>query len=266
VTTRLAHDRQRILDWDGCHNVRDAGGLATSDGRRIRPGALVRSDVLCRLTPTGRRSLVDHGVRTIIDVRSAEEVGRDWDAYPFPGNDADGTEPAERGVAYRNIPFTTGRDEHAWEQMHAAYLSAETRAQLNRIDLDANGVGIAAAVAAVAEAPPGGVLIHCYAGKDRTGLVVAMLLSLAGVDDEDIADDYALTALNLEPLIVDWLDEMTSDEAERERLRVLAQPDREAMLDSLAHVRGRHGSVEAYLRLHGVTDGDMERIRRRLVE
>jgi protein-tyrosine phosphatase len=266
VTTPLAHDRQRILDWDGCHNVRDAGGLATSDGRRIRSGALVRSDVLCRLTASGRRSLVDHGVRTIIDVRSGEEVARDRQSYPFRGNGDDTTGRAGPGVAYRNISFTTGRDEHAWEQMHGAYESASSRAELNRIDLDANGVGIAAIVAAVAEAPPGGVLIHCYAGKDRTGLVVAMLLALAGVRDDDIADDYALTALNLEPLIVDWLEEMTTDEAERQRLRALAEPDREAMLHSLAHVRRRHGSVEAYLRLHGVTDGDIERIRRRLVE
>ena len=62
-----------------------------------------------------------------------------------------------------------------------------------------------AIVAAVADARPGGVLIHCYAGKDRTGMSVALLLSLAGVSDEDIADDYALTMLNLEPLIGEWL-------------------------------------------------------------
>ena len=89
--------------------------------------------------------------------------------------------------------------------------------------------------------------MHCQAGKDRTGAVVAVLLSLVGVPDEVIADDYALTALSLAPLISEWLDGMSSEPAERARLERLADPSREAMLETLAHLRRRHGGAEAYL-------------------
>jgi len=237
--------------------VRDEGGLPTADGRRIRDGALVRSDVIGRLTPAGRQALLGYGIRTIIDVRSVHEVELDWHVYPFRD---------EPQVAYRNLPFATGRDGESDAAMRAAYARAKTRSELNRIDINAYGSGIAAIVGAVADAPEGGVLIHCHAGKDRTGIVVAMLLALAGVGDDDIADDYALSALNLEPLILEWLDSMTSDAAERARLRDLSEPRREAMLESLAHVRGEHGSVEDYLVGHGLTAGQAVRIRTRFVE
>ncbi|CAN5740069.1 tyrosine-protein phosphatase [soil metagenome] len=261
-----ANAAARILEWAGCHNVRDTGGLPASGGGRIRPGALVRSDVLCRLTADGRAALVAHGVRTIIDVRSAEEVARDWDVYPFRADAADSRGDAARPVEYLNVPFTTGRDERVWEEIRAAYGAAQSREELNRLDVDTNGAGIAAIVRAVADAPSGGVLIHCHAGKDRTGLAVALLLALLGVSHEDIADDYAMTALNLEPLIVEWLDQMSDDEAERARLRALAEPRREAMLDTLEYLRSRYGSVEQYLRERGVSEAEVARVRARLVE
>jgi len=255
LTTKLAGE-ERILDWEGCLNARDTGGLSTSGGGVIRRGALVRSDVLSRITPSGKSALIDHGVRTIVDVRSGDEVARDWEQYPF----------REGSVQYRNVSFNTGRDDLAWEELKRHYEAAQSREELNRIDLDAHPRGIAAIVSAVADAGPGGVLIHCQAGKDRTGLIVALLLAVAGVADEDIADDYALTALNLEPLIIDWLDAMSDDEAERARLRGLAHPRREAMLDTLEYLRAKYGSAEQYLSQAGVTDNQLARVRARLVE
>ena len=249
----------RVLDWEGCYNVRDLGGLPTADGRRIRWGALVRSDLLCRLTERGQSAVIDHGVRTIVDLRFPDEVARDWDAYPFQ----DGGGPA---VRYSNVPFNTGRDPALDEEIRAAYRAATTRSELNRLDLDRNRAGIAAAVAAIAHAPGGGVLVHCHGGKDRTGVVVALILSLVGVSDDDVADDYAMTAINLQPLIVEWLDSITDEAAERERLRALAMPAREAMLDTLAHLRERFGSAEHYLRNAGVTDALFGRLRTRLLE
>jgi protein-tyrosine phosphatase len=109
------------------------------------------------------------------------------------------------------------------------------------------------------------VLVHCHAGKDRTGLVVALLLALAGVAHADIAEDYALTALNLEPLIIDWLDEMSDQQAERARLRELALPRAETMLDTLEYLRTRYGSAERYLLGAGVTSAQIERLLGRLL-
>src|SRR5215216_3684747 len=79
----LTESPTRILTWEGCFNVRDLGGLATSGGQHIRWGALVRSDIPTRLTEAGRLALVDHGVRTVVDLRFPGEVEDDWHAYPF---------------------------------------------------------------------------------------------------------------------------------------------------------------------------------------
>jgi len=248
----------RILDWEGCFNVRDLGGLSTSSGRPVRHRALVRSDILHRLTDAGRAALVAHGVRSIIDLRFTDEVATDWHMYPFRA-------PAD-GVSYRNIPFDLGRDAASNARQRDAYHAASSRAELNRLDLDGGRAGIVAAVAAIADAPPGGVLVHCHAGKDRTGAVVAVVLSMLGVSDDDIADDYALTALTLEPLIIEWLDDSSQDPVEREQLRDLAMPVREAMLDTLEYLDERYGSAETYLRDGGLTHDEVDRLRLRLLE
>ena len=119
---------------------------------------------------------------------------------------------------YRNVPFNTGRDPDRQAEISAAYQAAGSREELNRLDVDLNQRGVAAIATAVARAPVGGVLLHCHAGKDRPGRL-ALLLSLVGVPDEAIADDYALTAANLAPLTAEWLDSMSSEPAERARLR-----------------------------------------------
>ena len=250
----------RILEWEGCFNVRDLGGLTAGSHHRIRWGALVRSDLPVRLTEQGRHALVDHGVRLIVDLRFMDEVTVDWEDYPFKG------EPGAPGPAYRHVPFHVWGDEGPEPERVARYRAAQSRAELIGLDLDLNRDGIAAAVAAIADAPAGAVLVHCHAGKDRTGIVVALILSLLGVSDEDIAQDYALTAQNIEPLIVEWLNTMSDDPNERQRLRQMAMPASSAMLDGLAYLRSRYGSAEAYVRAGGVTDQQLSALRDRLLE
>jgi len=215
LTSAMAGE-ERILDWEGALNARDTGGLPTSDGGRIRRGALVRSDVISRLTRSGRQALIDHGVRTIVDVRTSEEIGRDVD-YPFRGV---GTETDPR---YVNVSFVVDLAPEQEAHVRERRENATQLGELNRLDIDMHRAGIAGIARAVADAEPGGVLIHCHAGKDRTGISVGLLLSLVGVSDDDAADDYALTMLNLEPLIIDWLDTI-EDSAERDRMRELRPP------------------------------------------
>ncbi len=249
--------QERILDWEGALNARDTGGLLVAGGGHIRPGALVRSDVLTRLTPSGRAALIAHGVRTIIDVRTSDEIERDVD-YPFRDDpDAD--------PRYVNVSFVTELDEARAAEVHALRHSATRLEELNKMDLEVHRAGVAAVISAVADAQPGGVLVHCYAGKDRTGLSVALLLSVAGVSDEDIADDYALTMLNLEPLIAEWL-QTIPDEAERDRMRILAAPSREAMLETLGYVAEHYSDASGYLRSVGVSEAQLQRIRERLIK
>jgi protein-tyrosine phosphatase len=122
---------------------------------------------------------------------------------------------------------------------------------------------VAAAVRAVANAPEGGVVIHCVGGKDRTGLLTAFLLHLAGVDDETIAADYALSEERLLPRHEAWFAAATNDE-ELERLRRIAQTPATSMTGVFADLERRYGTVEGYLRDAGIDDDELSRARARL--
>ena len=134
-----------------------------------------------------------------------------------------------------------------------------------RAVLDHFRARVGAVVRAVAEAPEGGVLVHCFAGKDRTGIVAALALALAGVPRETIAADYALSDSYLQPLY-DELLAVVDDPAERERRALQYRSPPESILAVLDHLDARYGGVAAYLRAAGVTNEQLERIRVRLVE
>jgi protein-tyrosine phosphatase len=243
-----ANEATRALAWDACLNVRDLGGLESADGRRVRRGALVRSDQLCRLSDGGRAALVAHGVRTVIDLRNPAEAEKDPDPIWH-----------EHGVDYLLIPQ---QSEQLWRDLEPV---ARTRSERDSAVIDRRAEQIAAMARAVASAVPGGVLIHCLAGKDRTGIAVAMLLSLVGVSEAVIAEDYSLTVPNLAAELAAALAAAADDEA-RARLVRSYDASVETMLATLAHLRMRHGGAKAYLTRAGLSDIDIERIRARLLD
>jgi protein-tyrosine phosphatase len=111
------------------------------------------------------------------------------------------------------------------------------------------------------------VVIHCAAGKDRTGLISALLLGLADVPAESIAADYAMTAELLRPREQEWLAACPPEErAEREAMIARYAPTAEVMLAVLGGLTERHGGIEPYLLEAGVPRADLERLRRRLLE
>src|SRR5437868_3058205 len=155
----------RHLNWPDCQNARDLGGLPRPGGL-TRSHVLVRSDYLGHLTAPGREALIAYGVTTVIDLRSASEVANK--PNPF----ADGSGPAY--VHRELIDDANMRQIGDSPDMFERYLTIlDNRPQAFR--------AIFESVAAV----DGGVLFHCYAGKDRTGLIAAMLLHLAGVSPGD---------------------------------------------------------------------------------
>jgi protein tyrosine/serine phosphatase len=243
-----ANEATRVLAWGSCLNVRDLGGLTTVDGRRVRRGALIRSDQLCRLDDGGRDALLAHGVRTVIDLRTPAEAEKDPDPLLH-----------EHGVDHVLVPQQDGQ---LWQDPEWI---ARTRAERDAMALDRRGEHIAAMARAVANAAPGGVLIHCLAGKDRTGIAVAILLSLAGVDDAQIAADYALSEAALASERAAALAAAPDAEA-RERIERGYDSRAETMLATLAHLRTRHGGAEAYLARAGLSAADMQRIRERLLD
>jgi protein-tyrosine phosphatase len=239
----------RLLAWEGCLNARDLGGYATEDGRETRWGAVVRSDSPAALTEAGRAALADYGVRTIVDLRLPTELAD----YPNPF-----AEPGDHGIAYTNVSFI----DPAAAPPDAVSTLAEDYLQM----LDRYRQGVAEAMTAIARAPDGVVVIHCAAGKDRTGLISALLLGLAGVPADTIAADYAITAELLRPRDQAWLAGLDPEErAEREAMLARYAPTAEVMLAVLEGLGERFGGVEPYLLATGLGTDDLERLRDRLL-
>lgn len=246
--------QQRHLPWDACYNARDLGGYPTESGGQIRLGALLRSDNLCRLTPAGQQQLRDYGVRTIVDIRSPYELHKD----PNPFAVQQGRDAVPR---YINLPLLDEADEEGKEVMK----SAGSMQGEYTVILDRYRARMAAIIKAVAAAEgEGGVLVHCHAGKDRTGMVVALLLSLAGVPRSIIADDYAASNLYLQPIYDAWISAQprTDEEVTRFGGWFFQQP--ETMLGVLDYLDRQYGGVEAYLLGAGVTPEEIAAIRERL--
>jgi hypothetical protein len=198
------------LDWPGCVNVRDLGGLPTPSGPTA-DGVLIRSDDLTMLTPAGVAALRAAGVGRILDLRRFREIERA--PGPFAGD-----------PIYHHEPMI--------EEVSSYVPPADTYGPM----LEHNRDRIARAFRALAEAPPGAVVVHCFGGRDRTGVLVALALAVAGVEPAAIVADYALTA-GTDPI---------------------------AMRNTLARLDARYGGAEAYLAGAGISRRECASVRARL--
>jgi hypothetical protein len=243
----------RALSWDGCLNVRDLGGLPTEDGAETLFGAVVRADSARTLTDDGWNAAVGYGIRTVLDLRFRRELEAD--------------PPRELPVDVVHLSLFGEFDPEYWQELDGRAAAAGTHAASTSLvyseSLVKHQTELADAVRIVADAEPGGVLVHCAGGKDRTGLVSAMLLRLAGVGIDEIAEDYALSERYLAVRREQWLAECETDE-ERERVLRIAATPAPAMREVLDEVERRYGSVAGYLREGGATDEVLQRARARL--
>ncbi|WP_242613654.1 tyrosine-protein phosphatase [Herbihabitans rhizosphaerae] len=234
----------RHLNIDGLVNARDLGGLPTKDGRTVRKGAVVRTEALTRVTDAGWAALVDHGVRTVIDLRGDDELER---------NPAIAQSPDQ--VRRLHLPLDDLSDTEFWDEWQA--LSATPL--YYRPFLKRYPATVARIIGAIADAEQGGVLIHCAGGRDRTGLISALLLAFAGVSADDIATDYRLSDERLVTLfsvlgIEDPSQVIASTLAER---GTNAHAEMMAIVDSL--------DVPHYLADAGLTEPQLAALRHRLV-
>jgi protein tyrosine/serine phosphatase len=240
--------RQRLLAWEGCLNTRDLGGYRTADGRMTRWGAIVRSDSPATLTPAGREALRAYGIRTIVDLRLPSELTDEPNPFAAPG---------DHGITYLHRSFINGSDASGPAATLAdAYIGGYQR----------HAATIGKIMSAIATAPAGGVLIHCHAGRDRTGTIAAFLLDLAGVPRATIGEDYALSTECLRSRDEHFIAQGPGDRAEREREVAWAETRPEVMLTALAWLDQTYGGVPAFLRHAGVTDEELKLLRDRLID
>lgn len=235
-----------ILTWPGLANVRDLGGLPTGEGALTVAGRLVRADDVGLAGPPAWEAAVAHGVRRIVDLRFPDERER-------------------RGspTAIEVVPVSVlgERDPAYWDLLRAerARIGETAYVRLSYTSfLDTHPVPFAEAVRAVASAPDGAVLVHCVAGKDRTGILVGLLLRLADVPLDAVDADYALS----EALLARAGTVAVDDRGLR---RALVSPAG-VLRDVLGALEERHGSVAAYLRAAGSSDAELDAVRRRLVD
>jgi protein-tyrosine phosphatase len=241
----------RTVVFRSVFNVRDLGGLPTLDGRVVRRGLVYRADGVDRLDGEDLEVARALGLRTVIDLRTFGEVERQ--AFPHD----------RVPVAWHHLPILEGM----WSEQDLVPTAGAVDFLRERyLDMLVEGRdSIARAVELVADAGP--VLFHCAAGKDRTGVLAAVVLGLLGVDAAVIADDYHLSAAAMESFVdwlalthPEWLDAMTDQPPE-----YLAAPA-DAMLGFLAEVERRHGSMEALASAIGVPDDVVARLQANLLE
>ena len=239
----------RALDWDGCVNVRDLGGLPVEGGGETRYGVLVRADNVRKLSDAGWDALAEHGVTRIVDLRWPEELAED------PPREVEIDVVHVSLLGEMDVDYVDDVDDYMAADDPTGYWSSFYVQMLEQYRDNFGTV-----VAALADAPSGVTLFHCAGGKDRTGLIAALALRAAGVGIDEIAHDYALTGANLTS---GWVD-AAPDEEERRRRRFKQQTPPDAMTHTVRALEERHGDVAAYLRAAGVSEEQLARLRERL--
>jgi protein-tyrosine phosphatase len=246
---------ERLIDLEGCLNFRDLGGYPTRDGRTLGWRRIYRSDGLHLLTAEDVSRLRDDlGLTDLIDLRSSAELR------------LDGRGPLEQEpMAFHHVPLFDGE--------RPAAFSGEMKRQMEEMSLADRYFGLAemakeaiARVVTIVSETRGGAVYHCAAGKDRTGVISAILLSALGVPDELIVADYALTQQNLDAIIErlyasegykNMFDELPPD-------TLHAEP--ETMVTLLARLTDRFGSVTGNLASAGVAPEVLDRLRANALE
>jgi protein-tyrosine phosphatase len=222
--------QERQVPFERLHNFRDFGGYPGDGGRPVRAGLLYRSDSLGKLSGADADRFAALGVRTVIDLRHSWEVS------------AAGRVPDLGGLRYHHCSI----EHRPYDQAQLPAVTDPVRYLADRYaEVAADGVAEIGQVLQIIAAPGAAPLVvHCASGKDRTGLIAAVVLSLLGVAEADIAADFALTELATDRLRADW----QASHPGRELLwPFYGRAPRELMELVLAELAATYGSVRGYV-------------------
>ena len=267
----------RWVRLDGTTNTRDLGGLPTVDGSRTVPGRVLRSDNLQTLSDEDVRRLVrDIGLREVIDLRTTAEIllegrgplrnvpevsHRHFTLLPERGHHTDVFAVEED----EPLDLPEGWVESLLPRQGAAHDEHEPPAVRSYLGYLADRPeAVVGALRALAEPRDGATVVHCAAGKDRTGVVVALALAVAGVGHDEIVRDYAMTADVIEALVAKLAASPTYAE-DMERRDVASHTPRADTMDRLLTLLDeRFGGPVGWLAEHGFGPEDQARLRARL--
>jgi len=252
------------IELDGAANVRDLGGLPTTDGGTTVRGRVLRSANLQELSPDDVTRLVgEFGVTTVVDLRSLNELTIEG---PAPLDAVDGVRHAHHPLLRELFDLT--------DAAKAALLTEAAEADRSRYPddvmcghylgyLENRPEEVAAALRAIATAP-GAAIVHCAAGKDRTGVISALALTAAGVEPEAIVADYAASSERIEAIV---------ERLSRSKMYAAAltgqglqthTPRPETMTAFLEQLDTRYGGLKGWATANGLTDGELSQLRAKL--
>lgn len=257
------------LDLRGTKNVRDLGGLPVADGGAIRDGRLLRAEALVSTNAHESYSLWDGdvdgfqalGLRTIIDLRATREAEAAASAWAEATGAQREAIPIDEGVE--------GTDTDLFGRILSGDVTVFTDADMGDfyikcLDRRASDFGRAFALIADEDRLP--ALVHCAAGKDRTGLLVALVLAVLGTPRDVIVDDYTLTGRLLPNRADSYRDLFEANDIAMDDVRLIFETPALAMHMALDHLDGTYGGAEKYLIGHGgVTPEQVDSIRRNLI-
>jgi protein-tyrosine phosphatase len=229
----------RRIAVPGLFNLRDLGGYPAGGGE-VPWHRLYRSDALHQLDDRGVATLSQLGLRTVIDLRTHVEA----EMAPSPLDQLD--------VRHTHVSLLGGDLEGLPLELDAVYAHIVHKC----------GDAIADAIRPLCAVGAFPALVHCSAGKDRTGIVVAMILNVLGVPDEFIAADYALSGSYLDPRQTAAIGQLRASTGLGDNLTeaLILSPPR-LIMDVLASARTAHGSVDGYLLAHGLSAADLTALR-----
>ena len=254
MTETTAPGEQRWIDLDGADNIRDLGGLPVTGGGRTRFRRLLRSGTLQDLTADDVTYLVNIlGVRTVVDLRQSDEAEREGSAL------ADIS-----GLRYLSLPFSS-----------PGSIGPDTVADATEMDivahylalLEGSAGNIVSAVRVFADEADLPAVFHCAAGKDRTGVLAAVMLDAVGVSSEAIIADYALTAQRIRQISARLARLETYQQmlAVSRGIKGAATADETSMAEFLGELHGRYGGGAGYLTGRGVSRSQLAALRAALV-
>jgi protein-tyrosine phosphatase len=235
----------RHIPLPGTYNIRDLGGYATRMGRQTRWHRLLRADSPHNLSAEARDELLKLGVNTVIDLRNADEL--EQSPNPFANHD---------GVKYLNVPLFAG--------LSRAGTQPSSLIQIYQTALEHSQIEFRTVLRQVAESD-GVTLFHCTAGKDRTGLIAALVLGTLEVSDEQIIEDYALTSSYIQPLLETLREDALAKGHDLAWYNQLLTSEPNTMQVTLEHLQTQYGGAQGYLEMLGVKL-EVEKLRHNLLE
>ena len=242
----------RIL---GTHNVRDLGGYRTKGGKITKTERFIRSDSLHRIGAEGINFLLEKNLTTVIDLRTSNEIEKE----PNPFSDIG-------GVTFLNIPLLENLAPDFLGTSKIGKISNDPLLSFYLSALHERQSAIRNIFSAISESSPGLILFNCTAGKDRTGIISALLLGLVDVPSVDIIKNYTDSELFISELVEEFLERSRQRGGDTESYARMLRCPGKTMASALDSICGSHQDIRTYLTTIGLSEEQLLKVSHRLVD